>query len=150
MEYLSESAEATKNIAKEFVKTLLEKAKSGPILVGLVGDLGAGKTTFMQGVGEFLGVTFPLSSPTFVIQKNYNINVGNFKHLVHIDAYRLEGEKELEALKWEHYSTDTESIIFIEWPANIKSDLNNFSAEIFFDHEDVDKRKIKIVYGEKF
>jgi tRNA threonylcarbamoyladenosine biosynthesis protein TsaE len=147
MEYVSKSPEETKTIAQSFMKELLEKTEKGPIIVELLGDLGAGKTTFMHGVGEFFSITKPLSSPTFVIQKNYSLDHTTFKNLVHIDAYRIETEKELATLKWGEYSNNKENIIFIEWSKNMKDGLGNTSARVSFEHIDDTTRTITISYA---
>ena len=113
-------------------------------IVELVGDLGAGKTTFMQGIGEYLGITTPLSSPTFVIGKHYDLPAGlAWKRLIHIDAYRLEGAKELGTIGWDRYAMDPGNIIFIEWPAKLETDLKN-AKRITFEHINENQRDIKI------
>lgn len=145
MEILSRSAEETKNLAKEFVKNMKE---TGPIIVELVGDLGAGKTTFMKGVGEFLGIKEDIVSPTFLIQRNYDIDFLDFKKLIHIDAYRIEEAKELSTIDWENYSSKKENLIFIEWSQNLKRDLQS-SYKIFFSYVNENERKIIIQKNEK-
>ncbi|MCC7469560.1 MAG: tRNA (adenosine(37)-N6)-threonylcarbamoyltransferase complex ATPase subunit type 1 TsaE [Bacteroidetes bacterium] len=145
MEILSRSAEETKNLAKEFVKNMKE---TGPLIVELVGDLGAGKTTFMKGVGEFLGIKEDIVSPTFLIQRNYDIDFLDFKKLIHIDAYRIEEAKELSTIDWENYSSKKENLIFIEWSQNLKRDLES-SYKIFFSYVNENERKIIIQKNEK-
>ncbi len=144
---IANSSEETRELAQEFIRGLL--ATEGIVhpdrafIVELVGNLGAGKTTFMSGVGQALGVKETIISPTFLIQRNYDIN-GNFpwKRLVHLDAYRIEEEKELEGIDWEKYSKDPENIIFIEWPANMKIVLDA-DKKIEFEHISEQKREIK-------
>lgn len=145
MEILSRSAEETKNLAKEFVKNMEE---IGPVIVELVGDLGAGKTTFMKGVGEFLDIKEDIVSPTFLIQRNYDIDFLNFRKLIHIDAYRIEEAKELSTIDWENYSSKKENLIFIEWSQNLKRDLES-SYKIFFSYVNENERKIIIQKNEK-
>lgn len=138
---ITKSAEETKSLAREFMDSI--KDTPGPVVVELVGDLGAGKTTFMAGVGEFLGVKEPIISPTFLIQKNYEI-VGEFpwKRLVHLDAYRIESSDELRGINWEKYSKDSDNVVFIEWPANMKSNLNP-TRKIDFNYVSETEREIK-------
>lgn len=144
MTTVSGSAEETKKLAKTFLERLAVETKSGPTIVGLVGDLGAGKTTFMQGVGEFLGVREALVSPTFVIQKNYEVAPGfPWKRLVHIDAYRIEDQQELKAIAFEGYARDASNIIFIEWPMNMGDDFQP-DYKIEFKHVNESEREIKI------
>lgn len=141
MEIISNSPEETKAFAKSVCERVINLG--GPLVVELVGDLGAGKTTFMKGVGEFLGVQEDIISPTFLIQRNYKIGLpGNFKKLVHIDAYRLEKPEELETIDWETYSSDPQNLIFIEWPANMQTDLAG-ALRVEFFHEGDSVRRIK-------
>ena len=140
MEHVSKSAEETIGLAKAFCQSL--EGVSGPLIVELVGDLGAGKTTFMKGVGEFFEVSEEIVSPTFLIQRNYEIQKeGSFKRLIHIDAYRIEKIEELETIGWQNYSTDPANIIFIEWPANMRTDLVG-AHRIEFAHIGENERKI--------
>jgi tRNA threonylcarbamoyladenosine biosynthesis protein TsaE len=136
---ITKSPEETKELAREFVRGLPRKS---PMIIELVGDLGAGKTTFMSGVGEFLGVKESIVSPTFMIQRNYDIN-GNFpwKKLIHLDAYRIEDVRELDGINWQKYSSDKDNIIFIEWPANMGIDLKA-DKRIDFKHISEHEREI--------
>ena len=89
------------------------------MVVALQGDLGAGKTTFAQAVGLELGVNESMQSPTFVIEKIYEIDWNGFKNLIHIDAYRLEKDEELLHLGWQEIISEPENFILIEWPENV-------------------------------
>lgn len=90
-------------------------------IVALVGDLGAGKTTFVQACAKALGITEPVTSPTFVIQKEYLLDTTDypFTCMIHIDAYRLSSASELELLGWNEIIADPKNIIFIEWPSQV-------------------------------
>ena len=70
-------------------------------VVALMGDLGAGKTTYAKAFANALGVNDHVTSPTFVIEKRYPLHNQNFSQLIHIDAYRLENADELRKLDWE-------------------------------------------------
>lgn len=93
---ITKSEKETKEVAEDFAKKILKKSiqDNNAIIVGLIGDLGAGKTTFAQGFAKGLGIRQKIASPTFVILKNYKTQTTRHK-LIHIDAYRLENEKEL-------------------------------------------------------
>lgn len=85
-------------------------------LLILSGDLGAGKTTFVQVLAKALGVKETVQSPTYVLMKSYPIAYKNFTRLVHIDLYRLEKPEELSTLRLEDYLNDQKALVCIEWP----------------------------------
>jgi len=106
-EYTVNSVEETWALARELAKEL----KPGDI-VCLEGDLGAGKTTFTQGLAAALGVPGRVTSPTFcIVQEHKSADV----LLVHMDLYRLHGEEDVEAIGWEDYLSRG-AIFVIEWP----------------------------------
>lgn len=118
---ISKNVKETKEIAKIFLEKILgEKSKKkGALVVGLSGDLGAGKTTFVQAIAKHLGVKNKVNSPTFVIIKKYALKNKKHKFLFHLDAYRLKNEKELLHLGWEDMINNEEHLVFIEWPENV-------------------------------
>lgn len=136
------NADETKALAASALRDLAPGPQA--LVVELVGDLGSGKTTFMQGVGKYFGLTNPLSSPTFVIGKHYDLPAGAlWKRLIHIDAYRIENEAELRTIGWERYLSDPGNIIFIEWPVNMRTDLKA-ARRIEFKHINENEREITI------
>lgn len=109
--------------AARFSHTLTPSA-SNAVLVTLSGELGAGKTSFAQGIARELGIEEPITSPTFVLEKKYNLPAGKqFKHLVHIDAYRLEGRKSLTPLGFSELYDDPSNLILLEWPEFVQEQL---------------------------
>ena len=128
------------NEAGKFVHALVQK-KDSATLVTLAGELGAGKTSFAQGVARELGITEIVTSPTFVLLKSYEVpevKDTNFKRLIHIDAYRLEGGKSVAPLELEKYLKDSESLILLEWPEMIQGELpdpdSKISLEVLSDN----------------
>ncbi|MEK7584902.1 MAG: tRNA (adenosine(37)-N6)-threonylcarbamoyltransferase complex ATPase subunit type 1 TsaE [Patescibacteria group bacterium] len=125
MEVLSKSLAETKAVAKDFLVKLVNPefaaANRGATVVGLHGDLGSGKTTFTQAAAESLGIKDRVTSPTFVIMKKYEITKpgGDWKYLIHIDAYRLEKAEELAKLNWSELVEDQNNLILIEWPERV-------------------------------
>jgi tRNA threonylcarbamoyladenosine biosynthesis protein TsaE len=83
--------------------------------LALHGDLGVGKTTFVQGLARGLGVTDPVTSPTFNI---FTLHRGDGRILVHMDAYRLENEHQIEALMLEDFLVSPWCLA-VEWPEKI-------------------------------
>ena len=130
MAHTSQNLEETRKIAKDFSDTL--KAKDSAVVVALQGDLGAGKTTFAQQVGEILGIKENMNSPTFVIEKVYDIDWRSFKKFIHVDAYRLDKDSELLHLGWEEIIKEPKNLIFIEWPENVANIIPEGAKRIFF------------------
>jgi tRNA threonylcarbamoyladenosine biosynthesis protein TsaE len=86
-------------------------------VLALHGDLGVGKTTFVQGLALGLGVTEAVTSPTFTI---FTLHRGGRRLLVHLDAYRLENEHQIEALMLEDFLVSPWCLA-VEWPEKIAS-----------------------------
>ena len=106
-EIISHSEQETAGFAAELAKTV-----ASDTVIALHGSLGAGKTVFVKGVAEHLGVEETVTSPTFVIEKIYKLPEGApWKHLIHIDAYRLESEEELSSIGWNDIATDPNNLI---------------------------------------
>lgn len=107
----------------EFVSYFLNEVSSinsgTSLLVELSGNLGAGKTTFTQELARQLKISEKITSPTFVLMKKYEIDFGQFKKLVHIDAYRIEDVSEISILNLPEIFADKENLILLEWPEKI-------------------------------
>jgi len=105
---------------------LAQRLRAGDLVL-LVGDLGAGKTTFTQGLGEGLGVRGPVTSPTFVIARVHPSEVGG-PALVHVDAYRLGGLEELDDLDLDASLDD--AVTVVEWGEGIAEGLAESRLEV--------------------
>ncbi|MEK7615912.1 MAG: tRNA (adenosine(37)-N6)-threonylcarbamoyltransferase complex ATPase subunit type 1 TsaE [Patescibacteria group bacterium] len=114
-----------------------QKTPHNATVVGLIGELGSGKTTFVQKFAKSYGVKETVISPTFNIIKQY----GN---LVHIDAYRLKNAKELEKLGIQEIFSNPKNIVFIEWADRVRDILPEDTITIRFEHVSKNKRKISI------
>ncbi len=140
---ITHSLEETQNFAKEFLQSL-KLQESEATIVGLYGNLGAGKTTFTQAIAKELGIKEAITSPTFVIEKIYEIKHNNFARLIHIDAYRLEGGNELQNLNFEEIVSNKNNLIFIEWPENVKDILPENHIKLFCEFVDESSRKFEV------
>lgn len=129
-------------IAKKLLTELV--ATDSATIVGLSGDLGAGKTALVQALAHELGVTDQVASPTFVIAKFYETADDRFTHLVHIDAYRIEDVKELAVLGWESIKEHPRTLVIIEWPERIEELLGSTAVRFHIEHQG-DARHIKRV-----
>lgn len=136
--YITNSEEETKKFAKEFAK----KLKIGDVVI-LSGDLGSGKTKFVEGVLSNFGLENEISSPTFTIVNEYKKDDIN---IYHFDVYRLEDSDEFYAIGGEEYFE--KGICLIEWGEIIEDALPNKYIKINFKRniEDDNKREINIDY----
>ena len=134
-EFQVNSVEETWALARELAKEL----KPGDV-VCLEGDLGAGKTTFTQGLAAALGVPGRVTSPTFcIVQEHKSENV----LLVHMDLYRLHGEDDVEAIGWEDYLARG-AIFVIEWPERAGSLIPQSARRVEFRHFGEERRLVSI------
>ena len=125
----------TKKIASHLAKEIIRTQASRARVIALSGDLGSGKTTFTQGFARTLGIKEKIQSPTFVLMKIYLLNARkSFKHLVHIDAYRIETPSEMEHLGFRDLLEDQDAIILIEWADRVKKLLPKDTTWIMFEH----------------
>ncbi|MBU2595704.1 tRNA (adenosine(37)-N6)-threonylcarbamoyltransferase complex ATPase subunit type 1 TsaE [Patescibacteria group bacterium] len=132
---ITNSSRETKELAKKFSK----KIKGGEVLA-LKGDLGSGKTTFVQGLAKGLDVKENITSPTFVILNLHKSKKG--LQLAHFDLYRLNNERDLEGIGATDYLGKDKIISVIEWPERAKKLLPKNTIWITFEHIDENRRKI--------
>ena len=119
MKIISKNEQDTINFALDLAKKL-----PGGTVLGLVGDLGAGKTTFTKGLAQGLGVKQNVNSPTFVLMKIYPVRGHKtIKHLVHIDAYRLTSAADLEAIGAQDWLGREDTVAVVEWADLIRDFL---------------------------
>lgn len=136
--FFSKNLKDTKKIAHTLVDAVSQIEHSGALVIGLVGNLGAGKTTFTQSLAQNFGIKESILSPTFVLMKIYAIRKkaasAAFRHLVHIDCYRLDSPNELDHLGFKHLLKDKDAIIVIEWADRIKKILPGDTIWVEFKH----------------
>jgi tRNA threonylcarbamoyladenosine biosynthesis protein TsaE len=141
----SQNKTQTERIGKLLSQEMLleAKTKSAKVLA-LTGELGSGKTTFLQGFAKGLGIKQRILSPTFVIQKAFKVDNKKFKTFYHIDCYRIQKQKEILDLGFKNIIGNPESIIAIEWADRIKKILPRNSVRINFKFIEKNKRDILI------
>ncbi|MCK9352457.1 MAG: tRNA (adenosine(37)-N6)-threonylcarbamoyltransferase complex ATPase subunit type 1 TsaE [Candidatus Paceibacterota bacterium] len=144
--YVSKSLEDTKQIAEAFVEKLLKtRGKTGgkAVVILLEGNLGSGKTTFVKAVAEILGIKKNITSPTFVLEKVYKIAKNEkFSQMVHIDAYRLSGAKDLDLLGWGEVVENPKNLVFVEWPEIVDGVFPENTPKICFEFVDENTRNL--------
>lgn len=140
MEYISHSEKETLEIAQEIAKN----AKGGDVFA-LYGDLGSGKTTFTRYFAKALGVERNITSPTFVIMKQYQLPepVNGIKNIAHLDCYRFNDAADAEAIGLLELIGKEDTILLIEWPEKIELLLPKQVKKIKFLYIDEDSRKIE-------
>ena len=137
-EYISNNVEETGRIAQEVAKSL-----QGGEVLALSGNLGAGKTVFVKALAKAMGVEENITSPTFVLMKVYDVEVGKIRRIVHVDCYRLEGQEDLADIGLSDYLAFDNSVVVIEWADKIIN-LPDSTIKIKIENLEGDKRIIII------
>ena len=143
METITKSAQETQKLGEKIGLDLKQENLKNRIFC-LYGDLGSGKTTFIQGLAKGLGIKKRITSPTFVFVRKYasEKNKSNLISLFHIDLYRIENFKEAKGLGLEEMMEDKQALVVIEWPEKIKEILPREKKEIYFSYDSENQRKI--------
>lgn len=136
MEVITNSAKETQKLGEKISADL----KPGSILA-LYGELGSGKTTFIQGLARGLGIKKRIISPTFVFIRQYPTKNRIFYH---VDLYRIDGVIDIQGLGLKDIFADSRAIVAIEWAEKIKEVLPKKRIDIFFEYLGEGQRKIKI------
>ena len=124
---------------------VIGQACLGGEVFSLSGNLGAGKTTFLQGLAIGLGVSGRVNSPTFNILKIYKTKKGSpVKFFCHIDAYRLTSTKDLETLGIKEILSAQDTVTAIEWAEKVKQVFPKNTIKIKAKHISVDEREFVV------
>jgi len=154
--FITKTFEETQKLGRDFAKTL----KNGDV-VCLYGDLGSGKTTFVQGLAQGLGIDNRIISPTFVIVRSYELQSPAFvktsarkqnsklkttsvklKSFYHIDLYRMGGEEDIKSLGLDEIINNKNNISAIEWAEKLGEYCPQKAVNIEFIYEKNDTRRI--------
>lgn len=142
---ISKSVSQTHKIADNLLKNL-----ANANLLCLYGELGAGKTTFVQGLAKSLGIKKRVISPTFVMMREYPIIANSqlliINFLYHIDLYRIESEKDAISLNLKELWSGSNNLVIIEWAEKIKKILPKKRIDVKFSYVSQNKRKISIIH----
>lgn len=143
IELITKSAEETKKVAANLAEEVKKQSHlKHAFIVALEGNLGSGKTTFIQGLAVGLKIKENVLSPTFLILKQFSIVLKNYKNFYHIDAYRLKNPGELVELGFKEVIKNPENIVVIEWADKVKKVLPKNILVIKFINLGENERKI--------
>jgi len=161
-EYLTISPNQTKKLGETLAKEILKtQPKKLAQILGLEGDLGGGKTTFLQGLARGLGIKQKILSPTFILMRKYQLTTNNKQlttknrrlrvvscklksYFYHIDCYRIKKPKEILDLGFREIISNPKNIVAIEWSDHVRKIIPEDSLIIKFELANKNKRKIVI------
>ncbi len=141
MTYHTHFKEGTRELGKKLAQSFPPQT-----LVTFSGDLGAGKTTLIQGMLEGLGARPPYPSPTFVLMNQYDLEAelpSKIKRIYHADAYRV-GAVDFEKLGFREWCEDSAGIVFLEWPERLAEILPSRRVDILIETLAKNERKIMV------
>lgn len=149
---LTNSPAQTKKLGRVLAKQILRiKRRKKALIIGLEGDLGSGKTTFLQGLAAGLGIKEKILSPTFVILKKFNMGKlkgqrlkAQIRWFYHVDCYRIKKTKEILELGFEEIISNHVNIIAIEWAEKIRKIIPKEAIWVKFEFIDKTNRKIML------
>jgi len=144
---ITKSPEETIEAGRKYAGNL----KGGEV-IGLIGELGGGKTVFVKGLAEGLGIKDLITSPTFVLLKEYKLSPRHLHlegvktevlgFMVHVDAYRVESFKDIKSIGIEDYLGRDNTIVIVEWAEKIRKTLPKNTIYIKFNHINENVREI--------
>lgn len=138
MQYITHSPEETRALGRRLAQVL-----QGGSVVAFTGDLGAGKTAFVSGMAEGLGIEERVTSPTFTIVNEYE---GGRLPLFHFDMYRLGSADELFHIGWEDYLA-RDGVCAVEWSENVDEALDGDTIRVDISRGEDDNTRVITVEG---
>lgn len=139
MDYVSHSDKETQALAG---KVLDQVRQAGVNVIAMYGDLGAGKTTLVQGLAQALGVSRTVSSPTFILVREYQLKSG-WDRLYHVDLYRLGSAEEIKSIDLTEWWQDPKNLVVIEWAEKVEAGLPKPRLEVKMKYRDEQTREVK-------
>ena len=136
----------TQNLSEKAIEIAKKQSRKNAAVLGLVGDLGGGKTSFTQGLAKNLGIKKDILSPTFILMQSYPLSgkKSPWKNFYHLDAYRVKSSKEILKLGFEEITKDSQNIVVVEWADIIKDIMPKNTLWIEFEWLDENERKITL------
>jgi len=148
--YITTSYKQTQKLGEKFAKEILvlqqaQDNNNHAVVIALRGNLGGGKTTFLQGFAKGLEIKEKILSPTFVIMKKFVIpaKAGIQSSFYHFDCYRINKPEDILELDFKNIIKNPKNIVAIEWPEKIKKVLPKNT--IFIDFKFIDENNREII-----
>lgn len=147
IQFLSRSPKETAALAKTLLRQFGGFDK--PLILALSGNLGAGKTTFVQGLAKSLGVEEKVISPTFIVMKSFlipgrsRLAKGGKRFFWHIDCWRL-ARPDFEYLGLKEILKNRENIVCLEWAERVRKMMPQSAVWLKFEHAGGNQRKITV------
>ena len=143
IEFLTKNAKETMGLGEESAQKVLE-TRSGEraAILGLIGNLGGGKTTFLHGFAKGLGIKEKVNSPTFIIMRRYKMQDARYKNFYHLDCYRLNKPREILDLGWKEIIENPKNIVAVEWAGKMKKIMPQETIWLNFEFVNDKTRKI--------
>lgn len=145
-QYLTSSPGETRRLGGALAREVLknEPQQAGAFVFALKGELGSGKTTFLQGLAKGLGIRERITSPTFVILKKFSLSNAQYSKFYHIDCYRLKETRELLTLGFKELMDDPKNIVALEGAERVKKALPRETVTLNFEIIDEKTRRIML------
>lgn len=141
--YQTDNVEQTRALAEQMAQRAEQQENGRALVLALTGELGSGKTTFVQAFAQALGVEDKILSPTFVILKKFPVPGSSFDTLYHIDCYRLQS-KELLKLGFEEIISQPRHLVMIEWADKVEQILPPHHLNLNFEVTGKNEREINV------
>lgn len=145
VKFITHSSQETKNVGGKLARLCLREKfpSAGALVIVLDGNLGGGKTTFLQGLAKVFQIE-KILSPTFVIYREYPLKKLPFQKFYHFDFYRLQRASQIEQLDWWEKVGDPQNIITVEWGNKFPSLLPKEKVQVSFKLTKLKEREITI------
>lgn len=151
VKYITHSSAETKKLGEKLARFCLKASSlsSRAMVIVLEGNIGGGKTTFLQGMAKIFHIT-KILSPTFVLFREYHLKNLPFHIFYHFDFYRLTAASQTETLEWVKKLSDPKNIIAVEWGKKFPSILPKQKIVVEFKFSKLKEREIQIAIPSSF
>lgn len=141
-ELVADNVGALEDVAATLISVACERfPREHAVTIALKGELGAGKTALTKAMARYLGIEGHVTSPTFIVMKSYPIpHHEHFTTLTHVDAYRIDDERELTVIGFDELVNDPHRLIIIEWPERVPGHIPSDTFHVAVEAKEDEKR----------